>query len=388
MKGLFHLAWCHLTYHWRASLLSLLCLSTTIFLPLATNRLSRDFERSLVARSASTPLVCGVRGNRFDLTMAALYFRASELDALQFGELELLRESPLDLVIPLNVRHRARGVPVVSTSPEYFEQRGLVPEEGSLPLWIGECVLGAEALAGELAPGDTVFTDARQGYDLAGPAPLELKVTGRLAATGGPDDRAVFTTVATGWMLEGALHGHDEVTELDTSMLLGGDEEGLVVGPALVEERSATESNRRDFHMHADRRTLPLTAALVFPSNEKTSTMLKARLDASPRLRAIDPTDVVSELLGLVFRIRDLLEGFAFVLGGTTVLMGVLVILLGLRLRAGELRTLERMGASRGFALQLVAMETALVLLGALALAMGALSALPWDTEDLLRWIS
>ena len=110
MRGLVHLAWRHLTYHGRASLLSILCLATTMFLPLATGRLSEAFERSLVARSAATPLVCGVRGNRFDLTLAALYFRAAELEPLRFGELEELRESPLDVVVPLNLRHRARGV--------------------------------------------------------------------------------------------------------------------------------------------------------------------------------------------------------------------------------------------------------------------------------------
>ena len=387
MRGLFHLSWRHLTFHWRASLLSILCLATTIFLPLATGRLSDEFERTLVARSESTPLVCGVRGNRFDLTLAALYFRASELEPLKFGELDLLRESPLDVVVPLNLRHRARGLPVVATSPEYFEQRGLVPAEGGLPLWIGECVLGAATLVGEVAPGDTLFTDARDGYDLAGAAPLELKVTGRLAPTGGPDDRAVFTTVETGWMLEGALHGHGEAAQLDASKLLGGNDENLVVGPAVIERRMATDGNRGDFHLHADPAELPLSAALVFPSTRKADTMLRARLNASPRLRGIDPTDVVEELLGLVFRIRSLLDGFAVVLGGTTVLMGVLVILLGLRLRAGELRTLERMGASRGVALQLVAMETGLVLLAAAILAAIALALMPWNAEDLMKWL-
>lgn len=386
MRGLFHLAWCHLTFHWRASLLLTLCLTTTIFLPLATRHLSDDFERSLVARSQATPLVCGVRGNRFDLTLAALYFRFSELDPMTFGELETLREASLDVVVPLNLRHRARGLPVVATSPEYFERRGLVPAEGTLPLWIGECVLGASAF-GDVAPGETLFSDARDGYDIAGAAPLELRVTGRLASTGGPDDRAVFTTVETGWMLEGALHGHGDAAEIEPSKLLGANDEHVVVGPAVIEERTVTEGNRGEFHLHADRAELPLSAALVFPATDKSRTMLRARVNASSRLRAVDPADVVDELLRLVFRIRSLLDGLAMLLAATTALMGALVILLGLRLRAGELRTLERMGASRGVALQLVAMETSLVLVVSSALAWLAKVLLPWGAEDVLRWM-
>ena len=53
-----------------------------------------------MARSAATPLVCGVRGNRVDLTLAALHFRPGELEPLAYGELDALRASPLDVVVP------------------------------------------------------------------------------------------------------------------------------------------------------------------------------------------------------------------------------------------------------------------------------------------------
>jgi hypothetical protein len=143
----------------------------------------------------------------------------------------------------------------------------------------------------------------------------------------------------------------------------------VAVGPALIENRAALETNLDEFHLHADRSTLPLTAALVFPESPKTRTMLRTRVNASGGLVAIDPMDVVEELLGFVFEIRALLDLFAAFLGGATLVMGALVVGLSVRLREDELSTLERIGASRSVAVQLVATEVLVVLVAAAALA-------------------
>ena len=295
---------------------------------------------------------------------------------MEFGALDGLAQSPRDLVVPLGIRHTARTHPVVSTSPDYFDVRALETASGELFAWLGEAVVGSAVLPDELTVGSSLYTDAKGTYDITRPAPLELVVVGRLAPTGGPDDHAVFVSVETGWMLEGALHGHDDAEELDTSRLMGASDEHITVGPALVENRAANEENRDEFHMHADPATLPLTAALVFPADAKSRTMLKTRVNAAGRLAVLDPMDVVEELLAFVFRIRALLDLFAALLGGTTLLMGALVILLSVRLRAGELLTLERIGASRGVAARLVGTEVGIVLALALGLAGAGLLAL------------
>jgi len=390
VSGLLYLSWRHLVHHVRASVVLILCLATTIFLPLGTRLVTSDFERALVARADATPLVAGTRGNRFDLVLTSLWFRASAIPPLRHGDLERLRESPLDVVVPLSVRHTARGAPLVATAPEYFERRGLTPSEGELPLWIGECVLGSAVLVDELgadAVGRTLFSDARGTFDLAGAVPLELDVVGRLAPTNGPDDHAVFVSVETGWMLEGLLHGHGEPAGLAPDQLFGGDDDHLVVGPALVEHRRATDANRSDFHLHVDPGELPLTSALVFPASDKSRTMLTTRVNTEGELVVVEPREIVDELCGFVFRIRGFLDLFAFVLGGATLVLGALVIALSVRLRAGELRTLERIGGSQSVAVRLVAIEIALILAVAGALvALGLIGLRLWF-PDLMELI-
>ena len=182
MKGVGHLALRHALHHRGRTLILTLCVSVTVFLPLASAVLVHDYERALVARADATPLVAGARGNRFDLTLMALYFRASALPPIPFGELEPLRAGGEALAIPLHLRFTARGRPIAATSPEYYDVRGLRPERGTRPLRIGDALLGARvARELELGPGDALFSDQRELYDISKPPALKLHVCGVLA---------------------------------------------------------------------------------------------------------------------------------------------------------------------------------------------------------------
>ena len=68
MSGWLELALRYIAFHrWKTTLLVLAILLTT-FLPAAVRLLLNQFERSLVARAASTPLVLGPKGSGVDLT--------------------------------------------------------------------------------------------------------------------------------------------------------------------------------------------------------------------------------------------------------------------------------------------------------------------------------
>ena len=383
--GLLRLAWKHLAHHPGAALLFALALAATLFLPLATRLLTRDFERELYARAETTPLVVGARGNRFDLTLAALYFRPAELDPLRTGQAGAIGADPRDLVVPLYVRRTARGRPIVATTPEYFERRGLEVLAGSRPLWIGECALGAD-VARELAlePGARLYSDALEAYDLAAPAPLELEVAGVLAATGGPDDGAVFCDIATAWVLEGLAHGHPSAETLDPALLYGRGAEQVVVGPALVPEARITPENRASFHLHADLDELPLTAVLVFPHSDKARTLLATSVNAAGALQALEPRAVVEDLMAHVVRVRALFDAVAWLLGTVTAILGALVVGMAVRLRRSERHTLERIGAARGRVVLLFALELAVVLAIAAACAALGLALLARAAPSLL----
>ena len=74
MNGLLRLTWSYLLFNRWKSLILVFCLAITIFLPLVLNSLIRVYETRLTARAASTPMIVGARGDRYDLVVNSLYF--------------------------------------------------------------------------------------------------------------------------------------------------------------------------------------------------------------------------------------------------------------------------------------------------------------------------
>lgn len=377
MNGVWHLALRHALHHRGRTLILTACVALTVYLPLASTVLVTQYERALVARSDATPLVAGARGNRFDLTLMALYFRASALPPIPHGMLASLRGDGDALAIPLHLRFTAQGHPIAATSPEYYDVRGLRPARGTRPLRIGDALLGAR-VAQELGlgPGDALFSDQKELYDISKPPALKLRVCGVLAESRGPDDGAVFVDIKTAWMLEGLAHGHDDVTqEIDERLVLGRADGDIRLSGAFIEYNEVTDQNAASFHVHGDPDDLPLSAILVFPRTDKARTILKARLNESRELQMVVPRAVVDDLLGFVFRIKAFLDGVSLGLAAVTALLVALVVLLSAKLRAREMETLFRIGASRGTTVLLHACELALVLVASVVLAaLGALA--------------
>lgn len=380
MRGVWLLSVRRVLHDRTRTLILTLCLAFPVFLPVTTTLLIDRYEADLGRRAAESPLLAGAKGSRFDLVFAALYFRASDVPPIPWSELEVLQAEGAGVAIPLHARFTARGHPVVGTTPEYYDHRGLVPAEGSLPLVLGDCTLGA-SVARELGlgPGDALFSDPRDLYDIAAPPALAMTVVGVLAPRGTPDDRAVFCDVKTGWVLEGILHGHGEVEELDEDLRLGEGEGHVAFSGALIEHNEVTEETVGTFHHHEDPERLPLTAILFLPEDDRSATLQKARVNASAGWQMVAPSGVVEELLGFVFRIKGLLDLFSLFLALSTAAMTALVILLSVRIRAAEMRTLDRIGSSRSFVRRLLLTEIALVVGASLVLALGGSAlALAW----------
>lgn len=357
MRLAFSLAWRSLRFtRWRTGLL-VLALGLTIALPLTVRWLIGSYTTGLTARAAATPLVFGAPGNRFDLVLSALWFRQAEIAPVPFRAIQAVNDTGTSVAIPLHVRFSARGAPVVGTTPEYYERRGLAPAAGSLPLRIGEVVLGATVAERlELGPGGALLTDQKDVYDLAAAYPLKLAVTGVLRPTGGPDDSAAFVDIKTAWIIQGIGHGHRPAD--------GRVEAGE------VQYQAITDANRAQFHAHGDPGGHPLTAALVFPRDHKALTLLKARTNVQGDAHMVAPEAVVTELLGVIVQIERFLTANFAVIGLSALIFIGLVFGLSLRMRAAELREFDRLGASRGFVVRLLLAEWALLALGALLVAL------------------
>ncbi|MGP1271707.1 MAG: ABC transporter permease [Phycisphaerales bacterium] len=336
-------------------------------LPIAGRVLVERYEHRLQARSVAVPLIVGAQGSRFDLLLAALFFRQTPAGVLPLGAAETLADGGRATVVPIHARHTARGVPVVAVGFEYFELLALTPVRGRLPGRIGEAVLGANTAESlKLRPGDAIRTDRRELYDLSVPPPVNLAIVGILRPTGTADDDAVFVDLETAWVIEGFSHAHAPADRLDQADIVFEGEGAVALRPTLetiTDITEATGDDAFDFHLHADRATLPLSAALVFPNTEKDRTILEATVNTDGEYQAVRPVELVDELFEFVLRVRTVFDGIAVLLGVATVSLVVLTTVLASRLRRDEFEVLDRIGAPRGFVAGLVVAQSLLVLI-------------------------
>jgi len=383
------MACAHAGHHAWRSLLLTFCLGMAFLLPATTRQLMTRYEADLTARAQATPVVAGTRGNRFDLVLGALYFRQSALEPVNMGLLQEIQEQGRGVAIPLHTGHLARGATIVGTSVEYYEQRKLTLASGTLPLMLGDALLGSNvALRLGLSAGGVLSSDPDNVFNINQPGATNLAICGVLDPTGTPDDDGVFVDIKTAWMVSGLVHGHGDVTSpgaLEKDMLLSSTEDSVAVSPALIEHDQVGKDNLWDFHLHARPEKLPLTAILYFPADSKDSTILRAQFNRSDVFQMVEPSAVVDELLNYAFKVKHLLDGVALVLLISTLVFGGLVLSLAARLRKDEFDMLHAIGCSRSATWMLVGLELAGIVILAAFGAGACLIALMASAPDLMR---
>ncbi len=270
--------------------------AVAVFLLLAVNLLVRDYQRDLLARAKATPLIAGAPGSRLDLVLHALYFRGKPAHDLAMSDLNAINTSGLALGLPILNKYAARGLPIVGTSLEYFDFRGLHVADGAGMTRLGDCVLGATA-AGTLGlrPGETLMSDPENILDLAGSYPINMRVTGILAANGTADDGAVFVDIKTVWLIMGIMHGHQDAATADPRLLLQRDANHVTASAALLPYQEVTPENVGSFHVHGDPATFPVGAVVVVPHDEKSAAILRGRYqDPKATVQLLAPQQVVA----------------------------------------------------------------------------------------------
>jgi putative ABC transport system permease protein len=387
MKGPLVLALRRLVYHWGQSAALVASLSLIAYLPLAVGWLTGRFHDELLARSRATPLLVGAAGSRYDLALHALYFEGAPPAPAPMREVRRIADSGLAQAIPLLVRGRAGGRPVVGTTLDYFEFRGLAVERGRMLSRLGDCILGAAAARRlGLGPGGRLVTAPQNVFDVAGEYPLKLRVVGVLAQSHSPDDDAVFVDLKTAWIMEGIGHGHEDVARADEERLLKSDGAAVVAGAALPKYTEITDENIDSFHFHGDPDEFPATAIVAAPKDERSKAVLRGRyLEAGEPLQCLDPEETVLELLAVVVKIKRFFDAQA-VLGGAAALALVsLIVLLGVRLRRREMETMFRIGCSRSAIFWLYAWEWGMLAAASAAIVAAAAQATVAFASPMLR---
>jgi putative ABC transport system permease protein len=354
------------------SLTIVACVTLIAVLPLALELLLGESQRQLLDRAETTPLVVGAKGSSLDLVMNSLYFGDTVPETIPTATVDRIADTDLALPIPLYVRFKARGFPVVGTNLDYFDFRGLTIAEGRNLAVLGECVLGArvaEALG--LEPGDSLFSSPETLFDLAGVFPLKMHVAGVLAPTHSAADLAVFVDLTTTWVIQGLMHGHEDVTRVtDPTLVMGRSDGNVTATSKLMQYNEVTPENIGSFHYHGDPADYPVTAVIVLPHDTKSGAILRGRyVGAGPDTKGdaqtqqiLVPGQVIEGLLANIFKIRNVLDAVILMVGTATVLALILVFALSLRLRQREIRTIFKLGCSRSTVARLLGAEILIIL--------------------------
>ncbi|MDB6140869.1 MAG: hypothetical protein JWO94_3941 [Verrucomicrobiaceae bacterium] len=350
LAGPLHLAWRYVARHRAQSLLLACALGVVMALPLAVRVLVRTAERQLRARAESTPLVAGPKGSQTDLMLSALHFRQGRAETLPVSACDDVRDTGLAEAIPLNLRFRSQGTPIVGTELEYFDFRRLKVAEGRMITRLGDCVVGAKAARGRgLHPGGAVYSSPEQVFDIAGIYPLKMRVTGILEATGTTDDEVIFVDVKTAWLIQGLGHGHDDLIKPENAAAVLSKKPGEVVANASVRMfNEVTDANVASFHFHGDETAFPIHAMIVLPHDAKAAAILEGRYQGNKEVQIIRPMEALEVLLGALFRIEGLIIAALALVGGASLAVAALVFGLSFRMRQREFATLAEVGVGQG----------------------------------------
>jgi putative ABC transport system permease protein len=372
MTRTLYLAWRYLSYHRVKTAILVGSITLIVFLPVGLRVLVKQSSEQLTARAVATPLVVGAKGSPLELVLNTLYFGSDSPELLRYREVQRVEESGLARAIPMDVRFNARGHPIVGTTLDYFAFRDTRVAGGRLFAILGECVVGARvAEALEVGPGDDVISSPESVFDLAGVYPLKMRIAGVLEFSDSADDDAIFVDVKTSWVIEGRVHGHQDLAAPEAARgVLSRDGNRVTANASVVQYNEITPDNVDSFHFHGDLADYPVTAVVVVPPDQKSSALLQGRYEgAEETAQIVRPDTVMGDLLATILTVETFVIAGAVIVGIATLASASLVFMLSLRLRRREIETLFKIGGSRPVIAAVMASEVAVVLLAGVLLA-------------------
>ena len=390
MLDSFYIAWKYIQYNRIKTAVLVACITLISFLPFALQLLLHESERQLMSRAVETPLVVGKKASSLDLVMNTLYFGDDVPELLTMAASDRIADTDLSLPIPMYVRFKTRGNPIVGTTLDYFEFRGSKMARGRQMAVLGDCVLGARVAESlDLKPGDSLVSSPESLFDLAGVYPLKMKVAGVLQKSHTPDDRAVFVDLKTAWVIQGLGHGHQDVTQLkDPTLVLKRTESNVAATAKLFHYTEITEKNMASFHFHGNLSAYPISAIIAVPYDAKSGTILRGRyLSKNETQQIAKPEEVIDGLLQNIFRIKNVLDAVIAMVTLATVLAVILVFALSLRLRQREIQTIFKIGCSRMTTAKLIAAEIVIIIFSSAVLCSVLMVVVRSVANDLVRML-
>jgi putative ABC transport system permease protein len=374
MKDVLYLAWRYLAYNRVKTTVLVASIMLIVYLPVALRVLVQQSAAELTARAEATPLLVGAKGSPLELALSSLYFESDPPELTTYAQATRVADTGLAQAIPMYVRFHVRSQPIVGTSIEYFDFKGLEIADGRRMAMLGECVVGSKAaeVLG-VGVGGSVISSPESVFDIAGVYPLKMPVVGVLAPTYTPDDQAVFVDVKTAWIIQGLVHGHQDMAAPEAAPgVLSREGDNIVANASVVQYNEITPDNIDSFHFHGDVNDYPITAVIAVPHDQKSSTILMGRYESpDDPAQILKPTTVIDELLDTILTVQSFVIAGMLIVGLAALATAVLVFVLSLRLRKREIETMVKIGGARVRIAAVLVTEVAVVIALAMILAGG-----------------
>ncbi|MFN4154210.1 MAG: ABC transporter permease [Paracoccaceae bacterium] len=283
----------------------------------------RGLRQGSARAAAAFDLILAAPGSEITLMLAAVYLQPSDVPLLTGAQYaEVAADPDVAFAAPIAFGDSYQGASVVGTTAGFVTHLAGPLTEGRIFNTASEAVAGAFAPVG---PGDS-FTPTH-GH---GPATnndahhgAEYTVTGRMAATGSPWDRAILVPVEAVWEVHGLANGHAPGA---------GDR----IGPPF------------------DAAYFPGTPAILVRSEALWGNYALQSRYTRADMMAFFPGTVLAQLHGLMRDVREAMSLMAILTQGlvtVSVLAGLMILT---RIFARGLALLRAIGAGRRFVFAVV----------------------------------
>lgn len=204
---------------WRfrgVSAVFMLLIAVSVAMGIGLTAQERGLRRGTAQAADKFDLIVAAPGSEMTMLLATVFLQPADVPLLDGDAFaEIAGHDHVDLAAPLAFGDSFAGTPIVGTTADFV--RHLTDDRISGRVWStsGEAVIGASValdLGAAFIPahgtGDAADATAHGDSDEDEGHGNHLTVTGRMAVTGTPWDRAILVPIETVWETHGLANGH------------------------------------------------------------------------------------------------------------------------------------------------------------------------------------
>lgn len=351
--------------------LVIIALTTSMALLLAVERIKQSSQKGFNESLGGVDLVVGPRGSGLELILYTVFHLGNPTNNITTETLtDIAANSAIEWVVPIALGDSHRGFRVISTTNEYFDRikfagdQPLSFAEGAAFGEINQVVLGSD-VAKDLGyrVGSSIFVT--HGSESLGNLhdDFAFQITGILNPTGTPTDKAVFVS----------LEGY-ELIHL-----------GWASGSQTLSLKNL------DIKTIPKERLYPKTVTAAYVGLASKLSLFKVSRSINDydeeAISAVIPGVELAKLWSIVGTVDSVFKLMNWLIIGISLISMVTMTMTGLDSRTREMTILRALGATPSKLAGMIMMETALISVVSISLAIGLVRLLTWGTADIVsQW--